>query len=263
MKDVALFLCNLTMHAAQPWHDAGYHVVLVDPQHPAGVHTVGRVTRVGCRLDAALVYLGGLLRSGRVAFVAGFPVCTDVALSGTKHWARKFQADRYFQARAAILAEQCRTIGELSGAPWYFENPKSAFSMIFGAPQHKFHPFHFTALEPADNYTKDTWLWTGGGFVMPEPCVLPSVAQAVAAVTARCGRLVAKPDVLDMEWPEAERALLAAWYPDDRIHKAAPSKKDPVARANFRSATPRGWSLASFACNGAPLPVQRALEWAA
>lgn len=33
-KGTAIFLCNLTMNMAQPWVDAGYRVVLIDPQHP-------------------------------------------------------------------------------------------------------------------------------------------------------------------------------------------------------------------------------------
>lgn len=168
MKDTAIFLCNRTLNAAQPWIDAGYNVVFIDPQHPEGVHTEGQVTRIGHILtdSPALAYVGALIRANRVAFVAGFPPCTDVALSGTRWWEAKFKKDRYFQAKAAIVAEQCRMIGELSGAPWFFENPMSAFSRIFGRPQHKFHPHQFTSLCPDDNYTKETWLWTGGG----SPC---------------------------------------------------------------------------------------------
>lgn len=209
-KGVAVFLCNLTMNMAQPWADAGYRVILVDPQHPAGVHTEGKVTRIGCTIIEALVYLGPIIRSGEVVFVAGFPPCTDVALCGTKHWAKKREADPYFQAKAAIVAEQCRMVGELSGAPWLFENPKSAFSKIFGRPSHKFDPYQFTGYCPDDNYTKDTWLWTGNGFVMPEFC---------------------RDDTLGP--------------PDDRIHKCPPSSE----RANIRSATPRGFSKAVFMAN--------------
>lgn len=253
IRDVAIFLCNKTMHAPQPWHDAGYIVILVDPQHPPGVTVNGRVILVGCKLHEALGYLGGWIRSGRVAFVGGFPVCTDVALSGTKHWARKRKADPYFQAKAAILAEQCRTIGELSGGKWFFENPKSAFSKIFGSPQHKFDPWHFTAVWADDCYTKDTWLWTGGGFVMPAQQVAPLVAEAVALVIERLGRFKAKPDVMEFEgWAEPERALLAASYPDDRIHKCARSDD----RGDKRSATPIGFCRAVFDANGAPLPAQ-------
>ncbi len=220
MKDVAIFLCNLTMAMPQPWLDAGYHVVLVDPQHPAGIHTEGRITRIGAVITDCLDYLGALIRSGRVAFVAGFPPCTDVSLSGTRWWAAKFLADRYFQAKAAIVAEQCRMIGALSGARWIFENPKSAFSRIFGAPQYKFHPHQYTGYCADDNYTKDTWLWTGGGFVMPEPFVLAGL-----------------------------------FAPDDRIHKCPPGDE----RGNIRSATPVGFSIAVFRANGRPLPMQMEL----
>lgn len=217
MRDTAVFLCNLTMNIAQPWLDAGYHVVMVDPQHPAGVTVDGRVTRIGCTIVEALNYLGPLIRSGRVAHVGGMPPCTDVALSGTRWWEGKRKADPYFQAKAAIVAEQCRMVGALAGCPWWFENPKSAFSRIFGAPSHKFHPADYTGWEADDNYTKETWLWTGGGFVMPEPFRLEGLGA-----------------------------------PDDRIHKAAPTK-NPEDRANFRSATPRGFSRANFAANGSPL----------
>ncbi len=163
MRDTAVFLCNLTMNAAQPWLDAGYRIVLVDPQLSAGIHTDGLVTRIGCIITECLPFLGELIRSGRIAFVAGFPPCTDVALCGTKHWASKRAKDPYFQAKAAIVAEQCRMIGALSGAPWIFENPRSAFSKIFGQPSYKFDPYQYTGYCADDNYTKDTWLWTGGG----------------------------------------------------------------------------------------------------
>jgi hypothetical protein len=148
-------------------------------------------------------------------FVAGFPPCTDVSLSGTRWWSRKRKADPYFQARAAIVAEQCRTIGALSGAPWMFENPKSAFSRIFGKAQHKFQPYDYTGYVSEDNYKKETWLWTGGGFVMPPPFRLKNIGP-----------------------------------PDDRIHKAPPGDE----RANFRSATPMGFAYAVHKVNspGAP-----------
>lgn len=209
-RGVAIFLCNLTSNMAQPWLDAGYRVVMVDPQHEPGVAVDGLVTRIGATIEGALDALGPIVRSGEVVFVAGFPPCTDVALCGTKHWAAKRDKDRYFQAKAAIVAEQCRMTGALSGAPWIFENPKSAFSKIFGRPTHKFNPWQFTALCAADNYTKDTWLWAGNGFRMPVPCPDPTLGP-----------------------------------PDDRIHKCPPAAE----RGNIRSATPRGFARAVFESN--------------
>lgn len=207
---VAIFLCDYTGVMAEPWLEAECEAVLVDPQHPAGVTRDGRTVRMGATIEQAGQALGGYLRSGRVVFVAGFPPCTDVSLSGTRWWAAKRAADPYFQAKAARVAEQCRTIGDLSGAPWLFENPASAFSRIFGPPSHKFHPHHFTGWEPADNYRKETWLWTGNGFVMPSPWKDPALGD-----------------------------------PDERIHRAPPGPE----RANFRSATPRGFARAVFDAN--------------
>jgi hypothetical protein len=208
----AIFLCDLTGAMAGPWVAAGYRAILVDPQHPVGIHTDGPITRVGCVITEAADYLGQVLRmSGeRIVFVAGFPPCTDVAVSGSRWFAKKGLRDRHFQAKAALVAEQCRMVGMLSGAPWFFENPVSAFSSIFGKPDHTFHPADFTAYEPTDNYTKKTCLWTGGGFRMPAPNRDATLGE-----------------------------------PDDRIHKAPPGPE----RANFRSATPRGFARAVFEAN--------------
>lgn len=210
MNGTAIYLCDLTGVMAEPWAEAGYRCILVDPQHPAGVHTDGRITRIGGVILDAISVLGHVMRTEKVVFVAGFPPCTDVAVSGSRWFAKKGLRDRHFQAKAALVAEQCRMIGMLSGAPWMFENPVSVFSSIFGAPDHTFHPCDFTGYEPADNYTKKTCLWTGGGFRMPAPRRDPSLGK-----------------------------------PDDRIHKCPPS----VERANIRSATPRGFARAVFEAN--------------
>jgi hypothetical protein len=161
-------------------------------------------------VEEVLPELGKLLRTSRVVFVAGWPPCTDMAVSGARWFASKREADPMFQAKAVSVAEQCRTFGQISGAPWLVENPVSVLRRVFGPASHKFHPHDYTALEPADNYTKATCLWTGGGFVMPPVQRDPDLGP-----------------------------------PDDRIHKAPPSAE----RANFRSATPMGFARAVFAAN--------------
>lgn len=151
-----------------------------------------------------------IIKENDVAFVAGFPPCTDVSVSGARWWEKKREQDPYFQAKAAIVAEQCRTIGEMSGAPYFFENPVSAFSKIFGKPDYIFHPFWYTGYCPEDNYTKKTCLWAGNGFIMPHPHISGTIGE-----------------------------------PDDRIHKMAPGED----RQNKRSATPKGFSIAVFKAN--------------
>jgi hypothetical protein len=194
----------------QPWVEAGHIAILVDPQHGVS-HWDGDVHKFAGTVDDALPYLGKVIARRDVAAVFAFPPCTDMAVSGARWFEAKRAADPMFQAKAVAVAEQCRTIGRLSGAPWFVENPVSVLSRVFGKPSHTFHPSDYTAWEPGDNYTKRTCLWTGGGFVMPPPA-----------------------------------RDLTLGDPDDRIHKATPGPE----RENFRSATPLGFARAVFAANG-------------
>lgn len=155
--------------------------------------------------------IGEWMRTREIALVAGFPPCTDMAVSGARWFASKYEKDPLFQARAAMIAEQCRTIAEMVGAPYMIENPVSVLSSLFGKPDHIFHPYHYTRLEPNDNYTKQTCLWTGHGFKMPAPMMDKTLGE-----------------------------------PDNRIHFASPGPE----RANFRSATPMGFAKAVYMLNG-------------
>ena len=208
-RDTILCLCDLTGIMARPWVEAGYRAVLVDPQHMVNSDDGGYV-RLATTVDGAMPEIRDLVASGRVAFVASFPPCTDMAISGARWFQRKYEADHLFQARAVQVAEQCRTIGRMSGAPWFVENPVSVLSNVFGKPQHTFNPCDFTRWEPSDNYTKRTCLWTGGGFRMP-----PVNRDAT----------LGPPDVRRIWWA---------------------SGRD---RANVRSRTPLGFARAVFASN--------------
>jgi hypothetical protein len=216
MRDrVVVSLCDLTGNFTRPWQEAGYKVILVDPQHGRDSSLSprdgrGAIAKWATTVERSLRLLGPLMREGRIAFVAAFPPCTDMAVSGARWFKDKHAADPLFQAKAVAVAEQCRTIGRLSGAPWFVENPVSILSSVFGKPDHTFDPYQFTGYEPADNYRKKTCLWAGGGFRMPPPLRDESLGD-----------------------------------PDDRIHKAAPGPD----RANFRSATPMGFARAVFASN--------------
>ena len=224
MQGVIISLCDITGAMVAPWVDAGYDAVLVDPQHPHYIVTRSAsgatIERIPQTILGAAQRLGEIIRGRRVVFVSGFPPCTDVAVSGARWFADKAEQDKHFQTRAALVAEQCRMVGELSGAPWFFENPVSVFSAMFGKPQHTFNPHDFTELCQADNYRKLTCLWSGGGFVMPDRMADETLGP-----------------------------------PDDRIHKAPPGPE----RSNFRSATPNGFALAVFLANAPHLKRQRLL----
>ena len=215
MRRVIVSLCDITGHMTAPWVAAGYEAVLVDPQH--GISTSDDTTaRLAMTVEEAIPHLSHLVLAGRVAFVAGFPPCTHLAVSGARWFATKRLADPMFQAKAVAVAEQCRTFATTSGAPWFVENPVSVLRQVFGKPDHTFDPYEFTLLEPSDNYTKRTCLWSGGGFRMP---------------------------------PRQMDTTLGA--PDSRIHVAPPGPK----RADFRSATPMGFARAVFAANAKTVEV--------
>jgi hypothetical protein len=246
-KNIAIFLCDITGVMAKPWVEAGYEVILVDPQHPEGISVEDKVTKIGHVIDhpSTWWYLGMTMKTGKVAFVMGFPPCTDVAVSGTKHFESKRKKDPHFQAKAALVAEQCRVVGSLSGAPWAFENPVSVFSSIFGKPQHTFHPYEFTEICMNDNYTKKTCLWAGSDFSMPATQIAAPVAKAIKWAKFKCkGKMPPLAKIRHLFIGRA-RDFMEEFYPDDRIHKAPPGAE----RANFRSATPEGFARAVFLAN--------------
>lgn len=248
-KGTAIFLCDLTGIAAKPWVEAGYRAVLVDPQHPA-TSIAGPIERISATIIGAMPRLSEIIRTERVVIVIGFPPCTDVAVSGSRWFEAKRATDAHFQAKAALVAEQCRMLGLAAGCRWAFENPVSVFSSIFGSPAYTFHPYQFTKIVPDDNYTKQTCLWTGGGFVHPTDAIHPMVADAIERVKHHFGRMVPKKKALEVF---ASSSIVAEWYPDNRIHDCPPSDE----RANIRSATPEGFSRAVFIANDPALCITK------
>lgn len=209
MKDIVLCLYDLTGNMARPWVDAGYTAVIVDMQHKDGVTQDGPFIKVGADIRNGWIPPRNMI--DRIAFVAAPPPCDHLAVSGARWFKGKglrklaLSIDLF-----ATAAELCEWIA----APYIIENPVSTISTYWRKPDAVFHPHHFTMLEPDDNYTKKTCLWTGGGFVMPKSCQDFTLGS-----------------------------------PDDRIHKAAPGPD----RANIRSATPMGFARAVFDANGKQL----------
>lgn len=171
-----------------------------------------------------------------VAFMFAFPVCTDLAVSGAKHFARKERERPGFQQRAADYAKWCGDLGDMLGCPYLIENPVSVLATLWRAPDHRFDPCDFGGYLPEgdehprwpeiiparDAYTKRTCLWTGGGFNMPP-------AKRVDPVT--CSYTKA----------------------DGKVTKGSPMFGKLGGKSaktkNIRSATPRGFARAVFLAN--------------
>jgi hypothetical protein len=154
-----LSLCDRTGVMVQPWLEAGYPCVIVDLQHPAGVHTDGLLTRVGADVASYL--------PPRVEYAAAFafPPCTHLASSGARWFQDKGLAAL---AEGILLVEACRRILEWTDAPWALENPNGTLSTYWRQPDFSFDPYEYAGWsDGAEAYTKRTCLWTGGGFTMP------------------------------------------------------------------------------------------------
>jgi len=189
----------------KPWLKAGYECWIVDLQHKPGIHRDGNLVRVGADL---LTWEPPILPWD---IVFAFPPCTDLAVSGARHFKRKGLPA---VIHALQIVNRCVEIADESGAPWMLENPVSVISTHWRKPDYSFDPYQYAGYldDPStDTYTKKTCLWTGGGFVMP-PVRPVNISHAP-------GR--------------------------SPIHLAPPSAE----RANIRSVTPMGFAIAVFEAN--------------
>lgn len=160
---VVLALCNRTENMVRPWLESGATAITVDLQPAAGEHP-SRNHIAGSVLDLTPDWV----RSINPAIVFAFPPCTDLAVSGARHFQAKGMAALI---QALRLVEQCRVLCEESGAPYMIENPVSTLSTYWRKPDYTFNPSDYAGYSPdpdADAYLKKTCLWTGGGFIMPQ-----------------------------------------------------------------------------------------------
>jgi len=221
-----IFLYDYTGIMAQPWVDAGHECYIIDGQHKAGVSKEGKLTKVGMWLtpDSAKDIID--IVGSDVSFVFGFPECTDLAVSGAAHFAKKRKVDPEFQTKAVALAKLVEKVADYYKAPWGLENPISVMSTLWRKPDYLFHPWEYGGYLPAndihptypeyiaprDAYPKKTCIWSGNGFIMPS--------------------------TKEVECPVGYSAQ----------HKKLGGKS--LKTKNIRSATPRGFAIAVYTANG-------------
>jgi hypothetical protein len=159
-KGTVVSLCDRTGSMVKPWLDAGYSAVTVDLQDSELVHPNHKHLKQG-------VESFWECNKGVVAVFA-FPPCTHLAVSGAR-WFKSKGLDAVIEGLTVV--NHCRKICENSGVPWMLENPVGTLATYWREPDYTFHPVHYSGYAPdpaADEYTKKTCLWTGGGFVMPD-----------------------------------------------------------------------------------------------
>lgn len=185
-KKIVIGLCDYTGEGLKPWADLGYQCFAFDSQHTS--HSLlhhndisgGNILSVPGLIQDNFEKLINMLKFD-VAFIMAYPPCTDLAVSGAAHFASKRKKNKDFQHEAMRLFALCEHICQLSGAPYFIENPVSVISTMWRKPDYSFHPWEYGGyldeydvnpvselIPPRDAYPKKTCLWTGNGFVMPK-----------------------------------------------------------------------------------------------
>ena len=190
-KGIVISLYDFTGEALKPWAEAGYDCYAYDIQHSKEnvntdtfVGSKGSITYVHADLHDhnTLNAIHSEFADKPVVFGMAFPVCTDMAVSGARHFKSKAEANPSFQDEAVSYAVWCARLFNSLHVPFFVENPVSVLATKWRKPDHSFHPYEYgeylsdaEAVHPRwpdyiaerDAYTKKTCLWTGNGFRMP------------------------------------------------------------------------------------------------
>jgi len=208
---VILSLFDYSAIMVEPWLRGGHDAYVVDLQHPPGVHQkthVGGSTiyREGADL---LTWVPPRWLANEVDFVAAFPPCTSLAVSGAR-WFTDLERGKGIPGLIESFKLIERSVFWLewfNASPGFFENPVSTIGSYYRKPDFTFHPKDYTGWCADDNYSKKTCLWAFNGFTLPDFSIDETVGEH-----------------------------------DTRIHRAGPSPE----RANFRAKTPLGFAKAVF-----------------
>lgn len=82
MRDTVLMLFDKTGNMAQPWVECGFNAIIVDIKHESGVHQDGKIIRIGADIRNGFEVPENF--KNRIGFVACFPPCDHLAVSGAR-----------------------------------------------------------------------------------------------------------------------------------------------------------------------------------
>lgn len=173
--------------AVKDWADNGYKCICFNAD--GGDHGDYQSVRiqhenieyVNVWIDERFYHRARLEEWGIPDFIMAFPPCTDLANSGSRHWAKKRLENPSFQDEAADTCRIAADIADYFGVPYMIENPVGKLSTLWRKPDYTFHPCDYAGYLPEDDkhpdfpdiipardrYFKKTCLWTGNGFVIP------------------------------------------------------------------------------------------------
>jgi hypothetical protein len=224
MKDIAIFLYSKSAIIAQPWADAGIECHLFDLSTPNKIE--GNMIFHGGDIRRKRGVLGKLCRENNVVFLGSFTPCTDLAISGAAHFEKKAVNDAYVWAKAMELVFIGVDLAEYFGMPYFIENPMSMIATLWRQPDFKFHPWMFGGYlpdghqhrlfpeiyPPRDAYNKETWIWIGGGFVIPEKMPVEPVGKEFPGHEKLGGKSERTKEIRSVTPEGFARAVFAANY---------------------------------------------------
>lgn len=194
MKKVVWSLFSGSGIDVLPWAKAGHSCFCFnydDADH--GDYKDARVTHPNITYVNAFIdldWIEEVQSSGlpKPDLILAYPPCTDIAVSGSRHFARKKANNPFCQIIAVRAAKIAAFLAEfVYDCPYMVENPVSILKSKWRKPTAYIHPYEFGGylpandvnpyfpeyIKPQDAYPKKTGLWTGNGFIMPKKIPVP------------------------------------------------------------------------------------------
>ena len=146
IKGLVFSMFDGSGYAALPWAKAGYKVICFNADEgDHGSYQSVRVTHpnieyVNAWIDSEFRHRAQMEFYGKPDFIMAFPPCTDLAVSGSRHFAAKRERDPLFQDKAVSTCKIAAEIADWFNAPYMIENPVSVLSSMWRQPDFIFHP---------------------------------------------------------------------------------------------------------------------------
>lgn len=157
IDNLLISLYDLTGNASRPYRENGWHVIQVDQQLGTDI----------MEWDYNKFYADYLMKyspGGKIIIIAMCP-CTDYAVSGAKHFAKK-ELTGETEASQKLVAKTKEIIDYFNPFAWQIENPKTRIHKlnpwIGQRPKFVFNPCDFAGYDPNPDdsrYNKETWLF--------------------------------------------------------------------------------------------------------
>jgi hypothetical protein len=203
LPKVAVSLFDYHGLSLLPWKARGYRCIsIVERGRHTTCSTIAGIETVQLpRMDPCSIR-EQLPDPGVVAFVIGLPPCRDLCAAGARWWKTKHMRDPEFQTRAINNLNNLLHMLDNFGVPYAILVPASSRTLLH-RPHHRVSPHEFGRYLPRDSphplfpseipsndaYTKRTFLYGGGGFVLPWKAPVSPVFSQIRLKSGKTKRI--------------------------------------------------------------------------